>query len=237
MVPVTLTLFDIDGTLLCGDGSGRAAMSQAAGELFGRPDMFDSLSFAGAVDSSIVRAAIAGVGIEPTARRVARLHGRYVRRLKRRLHQSPGRRCPGVPEMVSAAKEVSQVGLITGNWSDGARAKLEALGLWDDFSGCVGAFGGDALDRNDLVPIAVKRARRRWGTISRVVVIGDTPADVWCAKAGDTFLRPSGVEVFSIVVETGFATKQSLTQSGPDLQVPNMVDGQGAMLGLISGHV
>ena len=53
MANLTLVLFDIDGTLLNSGGSGRGAMSKAAGELFGRGDMFDDLSFAGAVDSSM----------------------------------------------------------------------------------------------------------------------------------------------------------------------------------------
>ena len=63
---LTLTLFDIDGTLICGAGEGRGAMVQAATELFGRPDMFDHLSFAGAVDDQIVFRALDSVGIPPT---------------------------------------------------------------------------------------------------------------------------------------------------------------------------
>ena len=237
MEGLTLTLFDIDGTLLCGEGSGRKAMVQAAGELYGRPDMFDDLSFAGGVDSSIVPAAIAGVGLPPTPRRVARLHARYVRRLTRILRTSPGIRCPGVPGIVHAARELSHVGLLTGNWSDGARAKLQALDLWDDFDGCIGAYGGDAQDRNALVPIAWNRARRRLGKVSRVVVLGDTPADVHCAKAGDAILRSAGVQVLSVVVETGFASSDALAAAQPDLQVPNFVAGRDAVLDLVAGRI
>ena len=54
MGEVDLVLFDIDGTLLNSGGCGRAAMAAAAADLFGRPGLFDDLSFAGAVDSGIV---------------------------------------------------------------------------------------------------------------------------------------------------------------------------------------
>ena len=232
---MTLTLFDIDGTLLCGEGSGRGAMVQAASELFGRPDMFDDLSFAGGVDSSIVRTAIAGAGLPVSSRRVARLHARYVRRLIRTLQDAPGYVCPGVPEIVRAAGQFSHVGLLTGNWVDGAQAKLRALDLWDDFDGCVGAFGGDAQDRNDLVPIAWKRACRRWENISRVIVLGDTPADVRCAKAGSAKLRPYGVEVLSVAVQTGFASPETIAAAKPDLQVVDFEVGWESVLALIAG--
>ena len=235
MESVTLTLFDIDGTLLCGEGSGRGAMIQAASELFNRPDIFDNLSFAGGVDSSIVRTAIAGAGLPVNHRRVARLHARYVRRLIRTLQQAPGYVCPGVPEIVRAAQQVSHVGLLTGNWVDGARAKLRALDLWDDFDGCVGAFGGDAQDRNDLVPIAWMRARRRWENISRVIVIGDTPADVRCAKAGNAKLQAHGVEVLSVAVETGFASREAIAAAEPDLQISDFESGWTSVLSLIAG--
>ena len=233
MAGITLVLFDIDGTLLRSGGSGRGAMSQAAAELYGRPDLFDQLSFAGAVDSSIVARALDAGGLPATPRRVGRLKSRYVRRLKTRLRTAAGTLCPGVPEIVEDINTCAHVGLLTGNWEAGARAKLNALGIGLLFEGCVGAYGGDALDRNELVPVAVRRAKRRWGSVSRVIVIGDTPADIHCAQAGHKVLQEQGIVVQGVAVETGFSNREDLQASGPALQVADLVEGRGALLSLI----
>ena len=229
---VDLVLFDIDGTLLNSGGRGRAAMIASASALFGRPDLFDELSFAGAVDSGIVARAMYSAGIAPTPRRMGRMRATYARRLRRDLYANPGALCPGVPQVVEATRRSAKVGLLTGNWPEGARIKLAAHGIGDDFAGCVGAYGDDAVDRNLLVPFAVRRARRRWGEIRRVVVIGDTPADVACARAGAVSMGSAGPEVVAVAVETGFSTPDQLRDAGPDLQLPDLASGLEALLQL-----
>ena len=228
---MTLVLFDIDGTLLRTNGSGRGAMAMTAGELFGRPDMFDSVSFAGAVDSGIVALAMEACGIPATGRRMGRMRLRYERRLRRGLKEQPGEVCPGVHRLLSDLQGRAKVGLITGNWHGGARIKLEAHGLGSTFAGCVGAYGGDAAERNALLPYAVKRAFRRWGKMERVLVVGDTPADVACARAGQQQLPD--LEVVAVAVETGFSTVDSLRESEPDLQIVDLDQGREAFLALL----
>ncbi len=230
---VTLVLFDIDGTLVNCGGRGREAMSAAARDLFGLPGMFEGLSFAGAVDSGIVSIALDQAGVGATPRNLGRMRSTYQRRLVRALRESPGTLCPGVPEVVSAVAGRAKVGLLTGNWPGGARVKLRSLGLYEHFAGCVGAFGDDASDRNLLVPIAVRRANRRWGSVRRVVVIGDTPADVRCARAGQALMGVDGPDVLAVAVETGFAPPERLEQSKPDLQLTDLESGLGALLALL----
>ena len=232
---MTLVLFDIDGTLVRCGGSGASAMAQAAGELYGRYDMFDGLSFAGAVDLSIVSTALESVGIPATGRRIGRLHGRYVRRLTRSLQPGVGEMCPGVVETLENIGAIARIGLLTGNWKDGAQVKLNAFGLSAYFEGSVGAYGGDAMSRNDLVPVAYERARRQMHNLNRIVVIGDTPADVYCARAGHQSLMHHGVEVLSVAVETGFASAEQLRSSDPDLQIKDFVAGRSVLLDLIRG--
>jgi len=234
MGPVSLVLYDIDGTLLNSGGRGRAAMAAAASDLFGRPDMFDDLSFAGAVDSGIVARALFEAGIPPTPRRMGRMQATYERRLRRDLSATPGTRCPGVPEVVEATRKLAKVGLLTGNWPGGARIKLAAHGLGECFAGCVGAYGSDAVERNQLLPHAIRRARRRWGEVRRVVIVGDTPADVACARAGAALLGPGGPEVLAVAVETGFSTAEQLRAAEPDLQVADLIVGRSALLDLIA---
>ena len=228
---VTLALFDIDGTLLRSGGSGRMAMQQAANELFYQPDMFGDLSFAGAVDSQIVRLALENAGIPATDRRVGRLHHRYVRRLVRNLRNPVGERCPGVERAVREVALRAEVGLLTGNWKEGARAKLAGFGLDGLFEGCVGAYGGDGMCRDDLVPVAVRRAQRRLGRVRRVVVIGDTAADVECARAGDRVLP--NTDVFAVAVATGFAPYDDLVAAQPDVLIPDLERGLSELVDLL----
>ena len=93
---------------------------------------------------------------------------------------------PGIRELlpVLQSRDDMSLGLLTGNFEEAARIKLGHFDLWDYFR--CGAFGDDAADRNALVPFAVERARAcGLGDFdyADVVVIGDTPSDVACARA------------------------------------------------------
>ena len=65
--------------------------------------------------------------------------------------------------------------------------KLQHFDLWRRFA--FGAFGDDHFSRRDLLPVAVKEARRTGLAPSGVVVIGDTPLDVDCAQANSQQYR------------------------------------------------
>jgi phosphoglycolate phosphatase len=234
---LSLALFDIDGTLLRSAGGGRGAMSMAAAEHFGRPDLFDELSFAGAVDGEIAARALARAGIPPTPRRIGRLRRTYGRRLRRTLPHCGGALCPGVVAALSAVQGHARLGLVTGNWPEGARTKLDVFGLADFFEGCPGAYGDDAVDRDQLLPVAVARARRRWGAIRRVVLVGDTPADISCARAGAMQMGSDGPEVIAVGVQTGFAGPEALAAAKPDLLLVDLVVGLPALLSALQSGV
>jgi len=227
---LNLVLFDIDGTLLRSGGGGRGAMSEAAAERFGRPDLFDGVSFAGAVDSEITARALASADIPPTPRRIGRIRATYGRRLRRSLPLRRGVVCPGVPEALEAIQQRAVLGLVTGNWPEGARTKLRAHGLAQFFEGCPGAYGDDALDRDLLLPVAVRRARRRWGPIHRVLLVGDTPADISCARAGARAMGVDGPSVVAVGVQTGFASVDALEAARPDLLLTDLEEGLPALL-------
>ena len=95
----------------------------------------------------------------------------------------------------------------------------------------MGAFGDDANVRDALLPFAVARATRRRQPPRRVIVIGDTPADVSAARAG---AAATGLPVSAVAVGTGFATWQSLEESRPDLLLPDLAQGMDALLALIA---
>ena len=78
------------------------------------------------------------------------------------------------------AADGASLALLTGNLEPIAHAKIGAAGLGGWFARGVGAFGSDHELRDALVPIAVARS----GGVAPVVVVGDTPRDVACARAG-----------------------------------------------------
>lgn len=217
----TLILWDIDGTLLSTGGAGRAALDDAFEALHGISAAFSSVDFGGRTDYGIVRQAYAVHGLELPADGGEALLRAYLPRLRERLALGRARirLCPGVPEVLDAAGERAVNALLTGNWAEGARHKLDAVGLWDRFA--FGAFGDDSADRNALVPVALRRAHARGLAPERVVVIGDTPHDVACARAGGAV---------AVAVSTGWSSKEELVAAAPDLLIDDLVSGREALL-------
>lgn len=232
-----LVLFDIDGTLLKTGGAGREAMVVAMDRLFGRPDAFDGVSFAGAVDPGIVGEALDRIGQVATPAVISTFRRAYFSALRRSLARAgaEGRTslCPGVREAVEALRGRATLGLMTGNWRRSAAQKLDAVSLGEPFSGAVGAFGDDAAVRDALLPFAVRRATRRGPRPGVVIVIGDTPADVGAARAGAAALGRHGPEVIAVAVNTGFSTREALVRSEPDLLLEDLACGWPALDALV----
>ncbi len=217
----TLFLYDIDGTVLSSGGAGRIALNLAFEALYGVVDVFDRVDFGGRTDPSITEQAHALAGLPLGPDSVSELKQAYLERLPVVLDQ---RRelmglHPGVREALDATARLGVNALLTGNWRDGARHKLGCFGLWEAFD--FGAFGDDSGDRNALVPVAEERARLRGLSLDRTVVIGDTPADVACARAGGAT---------AVAVLTGWSTRQALEEAGPDVLVEDLTTGLTALL-------
>lgn len=215
-----LILFDIDGTLVLTGGSGRRAMSRAFEDLFGHPDALNGVPMAGRTDSWIVAQVAAAHGWPCTADVVARLRDGYLRHLTTEIHEpAPGKGVlPGVLPLLQAlsCRNDGYLALLTGNFEEGARLKLEYFDLWRHFR--CGAFGDDAPERNGLLSRAVARAQALSGSsISKehVVIVGDTPLDVAVAVAGG---------VRSIAVATGGYDVDTLWASGADTVLEDLSD-------------
>lgn len=186
----TLLLFDIDGTLVLSGRAGLRALDRAFAEATGVAGAFHGLNAAGRTDGYLLDQAArrAGCALTPEVR--AALQSRYCEILEEEiLLPGEGRKqiMPGVVPLLDALESRADVALalLTGNFKQSARIKLEHFGLWRRFR--FGAFADDSSDRNLLVPIALERARESGlqpDENDRVIVIGDTPLDVECAKAG-----------------------------------------------------
>jgi len=206
-------LFDIDGTILYSGGAGREAMRRALLKVFGATGPIKGFPFAGKTDPQIILELMTLAGYAPDLirRRMPGFWDRYVEYLEEEMSRSDRLVVyPGVVELVTALEDTdgTLLGLQTGNIERGARLKLEPTGLNPFFP--LGAFGDDSDNRNELPRIAVQRARKEFGRTFKgqeVIVVGDTPADVACA-------RHFGGR--AVAVATGFHDRQGLVDSRPD---------------------
>ncbi len=208
-----LVLFDIDGTLLTSASAGRRAIRAAFAHEYPDTGFFDQVRFDGKTDPQIVRELYhaAGHPERATPERTGEVLSRYLGHLDRELQQCRDqvRLLPGIAELVDAldATPGVTVGLLTGNIEPGARLKIGATGLtFNRFR--VGAYGSDSAERSDLPAIAAARAETLLGHVpdgERVVIIGDTPADVTCGQA---------LGARAIAVATGSYQQDELRRAG-----------------------
>lgn len=217
---IRLLLFDIDGTLLLSGGAGTRALNPTFEELFGVPDAFAGIPVAGRTDILILNDALERAGIEADFETRARFLERYCERFEREILR-PGPRkglMPGVRRLLEHLESRSDVtcALVTGNVARAARIKLEHFGIRRYF--VCGAYGDDAPRRDDLVPIAVHRARSAGvdvATPAQAVVVGDTPLDVQCAAV-------AGAR--SVCVATGSFDAETLRRAGADAVLPDLTE-------------
>ena len=181
------------------------ALNRACEEIAGVRNALTGVPLAGRTDRIILHDAMRKAGRDLDDELLAAVRSRYVNHLPEEI-QRPGAGVkavmPGVRELLDSLSSRADVflGLLTGNFEDGARIKLEYFDLWRYFR--CGAFGDDAADRNALVPVALTRAKAcGLSEVSgeAVFVVGDTPHDVACARAAGA--RPVGVATGSYTVE------------------------------------
>jgi phosphoglycolate phosphatase len=217
-----LVLFDIDGTLLNSQGMGRASMQHALKEVFGSPGD-PSYRYDGKTDKQIVRDTmrLEGHSDDHIDSRMQQLIDLYLEGL--RVGAKSGkfsvRPLPGVVEILDALEDRDDVvlGLLTGNIEPGARIKLTAAGI-DPDRFRVNAFGSDHEHRPELPAIAQRRASETLGLSiagERLVVIGDTPADIECGRS---------LGARSIGVASGHYTVEQLQSHNPYAAIPSLAD-------------
>jgi phosphoglycolate phosphatase len=219
-----LVLFDIDGTLLNSGGMGRASMQRALGQVFGSPGN-PSYRYDGKTDKQIVRDVmrLEGHTDEHIDSRMEKLIELYLEGLRSGAKDGKFNVRPleGVVELLDALEPREDVvlGLLTGNVEPGARIKLTAAGL-DPDRFRINAFGSDHEHRPQLPAIAQRRASETLGLEiagDRVVVIGDTPADIECGRS---------LGARAIGVASGHYTVEQLQAHNPYAVFPSLKDTQ-----------
>ena len=217
-----LVLFDIDGTLLNSEGLGRASMQRALGEIFGSPGN-PAYRYDGKTDKQIVHDVmrLEGHSDEHIDGRMDSLILLYLEGLRvgARSGKFNVRPHVGVVELLDAleARKDVVLGLLTGNVEAGAHVKLTAAGI-DPNRFRVNAYGSDHEHRPQLPAIAQRRASETLGLEiagERIVVIGDTPADIECGRS---------LGARSIGVATGHYTVEQLEEHNPYAAFPSLGD-------------
>jgi phosphoglycolate phosphatase-like HAD superfamily hydrolase len=216
----TFVLWDIDGTLIHGGGVAGEAFRAAMTRFFGPFSPELDISYAGKTDQQIVletyaereQAALLTNFESFTTIYSEELHNRY------NQFQARGSVLDGVHAILSRLANDPRVvqSVLTGNIKLAAQIKLDVFGLASYLDLECGAYGSDHHDRSELVPVAAKRAEKRHQRRfagSEIVVIGDTPNDIACAKAGGAR---------SIGVATGHFRADELHAAGADLVLPNL---------------
>ncbi|VAW30215.1 hypothetical protein MNBD_CHLOROFLEXI01-234 [hydrothermal vent metagenome] len=231
MTQKKLLLFDIDGTLLRSNGAGRLTLAYALEKTFGTVGSLESYSMSGKTDPRIITDLLTAVGISaeeitdrlPAIYELMAEHGQDVFAEKGMFA------CAGVPELLAQLQKRDDVllGLLTGNSQLTAPIKLAAAEIEPQMFK-VGAYGSDAIDRNDLPAIGIRRANLLMGKQfngNNTVIIGDTPADILCARAG---------KATAVAVATGWHAAATLAQFRPDYLFENLNDTQQVVQDLLS---
>lgn len=222
---IRLVLFDIDGTLIATGGAGQRAFAAVARCTFGHPNGVAEISFAGRTDRGIVREFLVRHRLPATPANIDRFLDDYVFWLDHLLGRLPGTVLPAVTETLHGLRQLPEppeIGLLTGNIRLGAELKLRHYGLWSEFA--MGAFGDDDEHRNRVAAIARERGEERAGRRldgSEILVIGDTPLDIECAKA---------IGARSLAVATGGYDVEALRSHEPDWAVRSLEEVETANL-------
>lgn len=222
-----LVLFDIDGTLLRRAGPHhREVLVDAIRVVTGLETTTDGIPVQGMLDRDIItlmmREARAGTRLigRSLAGVIEVAESLYVERcpdLRRKV-------CPGVRPLLARLRRAGiPAGLVTGNLSRIAWAKMECSGLRPYFR--FGAFSQEGRTRAALARLAIRRARRE-GWIDRHAVIslvGDHANDILAARAN---------RIRSIAVATGLSGRDELAAHEPDLLLDDLRELHLAMLRL-----
>jgi phosphoglycolate phosphatase-like HAD superfamily hydrolase len=232
---IRVILWDIDGTLLRTrrSGSFRDYTRPVLARMFGTAGRLDELIVSGMTDLQIVSEALGEEGFTPAQvrERAPELAALYREELERlAVREELYYALPGARRALEAAEASQRYlnSLLTGNVEPAARIKLRLVGL-SDFFRLPGAFGEDSHDRRDLPALALERLSRHLSLglkPSQLIVIGDTPNDIDCA-------RHNGLR--SVAVATGRShSAEELRAHEPDAVLPDLSDTELFMRALAS---
>lgn len=215
-----LILFDIDGTLVLSGGVAINVMIESISEISGTPVSWNIRDFVGNTDQNIIRTLLHRNGMNEVliADLMDSILEKYVQQLATRLNKDGVVKIlDGVEILLQKLKADEQfsLGLLTGNILEGAQIKLSKNGLFEYFP--IGAFGNDALKREQLPPFAIQRAEKYYGHFydrNDIWIVGDSINDIRCAHSN---------HIRCLAVASGHTKLEELELYHPDALVPDLI--------------
>ena len=188
-----------------------------------------AVDFQGKTDPLILIESLGIMGYreEDIQRNIEELKNRYFEHLRTNIYDSSSVLLPGVEELLVRLSDSDSVmvGLLTGNFRESARIKLDRFNLNRFFT--FGVFGDDAAYRNDMPPIARSMIKESFNIdvpYRNIVIIGDTVHDIACAKASGAV---------SVSVGTGWVDPGVLLALEPDYYFKDLSDVDSVMKAIL----
>lgn len=214
-----LLLWDVDHTLLDTGGLGRELYQRAFETATGRR-LKHRATISGSTELRILAETLALHGIAPTEELQDAYAGALVTGYRAAAGElgRRGRALTGAAVVLDLFTGLGWVQtVVTGNLREVCATKLGVFRLAAHLDLAVGGYAEDSQERTQLVAVAIGRAEQAYRDDfrGRVVMIGDTPADV------DAGLR---CEIPVVAVATGRSTEDELAAAGASVTLPDLAD-------------
>ena len=213
-----LILFDIDGTLLASAQGHIEAFAVAFKAVYGVDASMYMAKYHGKTDQQIIQEVLLASGVDQETidakmNSCMEVMCSYFEKIRPYVKAD---KLAGVHETLDALSSGNNLlGLVTGNLESIGYGKLGIAGIGEYFK--LGGFGSDAMERVDLVKLAIKKAEEQFGfvRVDNVYLFGDAPQDMQAALAG-------GAK--AIGVTTGVYNADQLTDAGADMVIAGVGD-------------
>ncbi len=191
-------------------------MESAGRHLYHPAFSVNGVDFTGRLDSEVWRELVLSYSVPDTSANLNAFISAYAGEMENPSWEA--KQCPGVSDMLRLLAENPRItkGILTGNFRTTGLMKLERAGIdSEQFTVC--AWGEEARTRAGLVPVALNRWRSHTGAPDpkKVVIVGDSPRDVECARAAGS---PC------VAVATGLSSVSELEKAGAHLVIENFTD-------------
>ena len=191
-----LVIFDIDGTLTQTTNTDAECFIRSLADVCGFTEVDTDWSrYNHATDSGVFHEIYeAHAGRLPSPIEISQFREHFVRLLAQAPSEAPFAPVTGASLLLSrlAGSAEHGIALATGAWGDSARLKMASAGLrYDDYPA---ASSDDALDRETIIRLSMRRAAERYGRFSDAVYVGD---GVWDARA----CRSIGIPFIGVAID------------------------------------
>jgi phosphoglycolate phosphatase len=215
-----LVIWDVDGTLIPAD---LRWLTRAIARAYGIAQsevVFPDKKVHGYTDESIAVDTAIASGVDPSAAEAGIPAFRHA--IAAVMHEGRQELAEVQPAYPGAAASIAALHgrgfiqtVLTGNLRSAAEVKLDVAGLDELLDLRIGGFGSDARDRFQLPAVVAQRYSAIYGEPldpGRVIVIGDAPNDIACARHAD----------FRVAVVAHRIGHQELESYEPDLVLDSL---------------